>query len=384
MSAVLQIAASELRRRLRNRSALLMAVVGPLALATVFGLLVGGASDGASRIGVADADGSSTTGAIARGLLGAGGDDVAFVAVDPSEAERAVARDDVRAVLLLPAGLEASLATGAPARLEVVRAADAPISAAIALAVARSIEARARLVRLAAATASAAGASAPTLAADAQAATLPWALDEQALRGSEVSAPAYYGASMAILLLFFTVAYAPRSLLAERRDGTLDRILATPTRLAEVVVGKSLAVAVLAFGGFCTVWAVTSLAFGARWGAPAGVVVLIAATVLALAGVSMLVASLARTEQGADVAASVVTFTLALLGGSFVPPGQAPELLQRLALLTPNGWALRAFTDLSADAAGIADILLVLAILLALAAVAGGVGVVRLARQVRA
>ncbi|MEZ5234290.1 MAG: hypothetical protein R2749_16525 [Acidimicrobiales bacterium] len=54
----LTIAALDLRRRLRNRSAIITAVVGPLAMAIVFGLLVSGTSTVSFRIGVVDLDGS--------------------------------------------------------------------------------------------------------------------------------------------------------------------------------------------------------------------------------------------------------------------------------------------------------------------------------------
>jgi ABC-2 type transport system permease protein len=60
----------------------------------------------------------------------------------------------------------------------------------------------------------------------------------------------------------------------------------------------------------------------------------------------------ARTERQADGFASLLTFGLVLLGGNFVFIGGAPPLVRTLALLTPNGWALRALTDLAGGAAG--------------------------------
>ena len=123
------------------------------------------------------------------------------------------------------------------------------------------------------------------------------------------------------------------------------------------MAGKTLSVAVLGLAGFVTVWAVTALVFGARWGDPVAVGVVIVATVLAVGGVATLVASLARTDQQADAYTSAVTFVLALLGGNFVGPGAAPELLRQLSLLTPNGWSLSAFTDLSADAGSLGSVL---------------------------
>ena len=63
--------------------------------------------------------------------------------------------------------------------------------------------------------------------------------------GRELDAAAFYGASMSIVFLFFTISLAARSVLAERRDGTLARILATPARPGAVLAGKTLSVAAL-------------------------------------------------------------------------------------------------------------------------------------------
>ena len=98
------------------------------------------------------------------------------------------------------------------------------------------------------------------------------------------------------------------------------------------MAGKTLSVAALGLAGFVTVWAVTALGFGAGWGNPAAVVLVIVATVFAVGGVSILVASLARTEQQADAYTGAVTFVLALLGGNFVGPSRCPTSCGRSLL----------------------------------------------------
>jgi ABC-2 type transport system ATP-binding protein len=77
------VAATEIRRRIRNRSALLTAVVAPLAMAVVFGLLLGGTDSLSITIGVVDSDRSELTTGYVDGLLASNGDDspVEFVAV---------------------------------------------------------------------------------------------------------------------------------------------------------------------------------------------------------------------------------------------------------------------------------------------------------------
>ena len=80
----------------------------------------------------------------------------------------------------------------------------------------------------------------------------------------------------------------------------------------------------------------------------------------------------------------MITFILAILGGNFVSPGDLPDTLRRLALLTPNGWALRSFTDLSTGAADLGGIVPTLAVLGVIGVTTGGVALGLFRRVVRA
>ena len=53
----------------------------------------------------------------------------------------------------------------------------------------------------------------------------------------------------------------------------------------------------------------------------------------------------------------MVAFVLGIVGGSLVPLSELPPGLLRLTLLTPNGWALRGFAELSAGDGTVVDVL---------------------------
>jgi ABC-2 type transport system permease protein len=381
----LVVAGTDLRRRIRNRSALVTAFVGPLAMAVVFGLLIGGASSASFEIGIANADRSPVTRELMAGVL-AGGDSggVRFVRTSPALARERVDAERLDAAIVVPAGFGAAVERGRPADVTVLRRTDRLVSGQVAQSIASGLVAHVERVALALRVSAVRAGGAPdrSLAATVHDVPPPLSLADVSRGGHEVSAAAYFGAAMSILFLFFTVGFAARSILSERRDGTLGRVLATPTSPAAILAGKTLSVAALGLAGFVTVWAVTALAFGARWGDPLAVAVVIGATVLAVGGVSTLVTSLARTDQQADAYTAAVTFVLALLGGNFVGPGSAPDLLRTLSLLTPNGWALDAFTDLSADAATLGSVLTAVAVLLVVGLVTGAVGLRRMHRVV--
>jgi ABC-2 type transport system permease protein len=97
---------------------------------------------------------------------------------------------------------------------------------------------------------------------------------------------------------------------------------------------------------------VTGIVFGADWGHPLAAAALIVAVGLAVVALTALVIALSRTDRQADAMSSVVVFTLAILGGSFIQASELPPLMRTFALATPNGWALRGFVDLGTTTGG--------------------------------
>ena len=386
MSSTWVVAATAMRRRVRNRSALLTAVVAPLAMAVVFGLLLGGTDSLSITIGVVDADRSELTTSYVDGLLGADSDDspVSFVTVaDDATARRALDDADIDAAIVLPAGFGDQVASGAGSTIEVLRDPRREISGEIARSVAGRFADGITTRTLAAVTSIAVGASLPDAAVLAGLDETVDRLADDSPGGSPLDATAYFGVSMSILFLFFTISFAAQSLARERQTGILARLLATDVQPAAIVAGKVLAVSLLGLAGFATVWGVTSLAFGAEWGDPVTVIVTMVATVLAVGGVAMFVSGFARTPQQAESYTSAVAFVLALMGGNFIGPGQAPPLLDQLSRFTPNGQALRAFTAIATDGASITDIAGHLLALLAIAVGFGAVGLTRTRKAVQ-
>lgn len=368
--AALLVAGTDLRRRLRNRSFLVQGVVGPIALAGIISLAFGGSGGFEATIGVVDADGSPVARDFVSGVTGADMGDLRFERVESADAARAGVDDgDLGAAVVVPEGFAASLETGAPDDVVVLTSADRTISAEVARAVAAGLTDRANAARLGAAATVAAGGELPS-PDDLAAVELPVRVDATGT-GGDVSPAAYFGPGMGLLFLFLSVGVVARDLLADRRTRLLDRIRAGPVRDGAIVAGKGLSVLTIGTTSLLVIWAVTSLALGADWGDPAGVTLLIVASAVAVAGIAGLIAAVARSEQSAETLTTVVAFVFAMIGGAFIPPGSLPDALQRLSLLTPTGWALQGFADLSAGGGDVADVVPHVAALLAFGLVPG-------------
>jgi ABC-2 type transport system permease protein len=383
LRAALVVAVTDLRRRVRNRSFVIQALVGPIVLATIISLAFGGDDDFDATIGLVDADGSPASEGFVAGVVDADAGSLEFVEVDTAEEARDRVDDgDLGAAVVVPAGFTASLQTAEPGDLEVVTTSDRAVSAEVARAVASEFVDRANAARLAALTAAANG-TAPPSPGEMAAVELPVQVTTTGT-GGDASPAAYFGPAMGLLFLFLSVGAVARDLLADKRTGLLDRIRAGPVSDAAILAGKGLAVVVTCVASLLVIWLVTSLLLGADWGDPAAVALLVVAVSLTIGGVAGLVAGVARTDQSAETLASVVAFVFAMIGGAFVPPGALPDALQRLALLTPTGWALRGFADVSAGDANVAGIAPNLAALLVLAVAAGVIAARLLPRRLGA
>jgi ABC-2 type transport system permease protein len=410
LRATLLIAAKDLRQRVRDRSGLVIAFVAPFLLAAIIGLAFGG-DDGfrfTATYAVADDDRGPLATRFVDGVLADPGlaEAVTLRRVDAAEARELVDRGDADAALLIPAGFSASVRRGGSATITVLEAGASPVAGQVARSLAEAYAAQLAATGLSVRTAlDAAGRSPPDrpghppgvprtppatkaeanrLGRQAAGGQLPVRLADGGVGTREIKPANYFGPSMAIFFLFFTVSFGARSILSERRQGTLRRLLASAAPPGAVIAGKALAAFVLGTSSVLVMWLATSLGFGADWGDPVAVVALTVSSVLAAIGITAMVITLARTDEQADGYSSLVVFTLALLGGNFIYLAQLPDLLQRLSLLTPNGWALRGFVDLVADGGGLGSVAAPVAVTAAFGLATGAVALVRARRMVAA
>jgi len=193
----------------------------------------------------------------------------------------------------------------------------------------------------------------------------------------------YYAPSITVIFVFIGAGLGTRSLLLERSEGTLARLAAAPVRPTAVVIGKMLAIGLTALATILVAWGATSLVFGADWGSPQGVFLVSCAAALAVCAVATFLTSFARNEQEAYGVAMMGGLLLALLGGSLVPPGALPHLVQVLSLGTPNGWAAVAYGRLALEGEGTRSVLGPLLVLCAIALGFGLLAATRFRRMVQ-
>ena len=158
---------------------------------------------------------------------------------------------------------------------------------------------------------------------------------------------AYMVPSMAVLFLMFNVTSGGRSILAERDEGTLPRLLVAPTQVWQVLAGKMLGIYLTGLAQLGILISATSWLFGVSWGAPGALVGLLLVLVLAATGWGILLAAYARTPGQVSALGTMLALVFGAMAGNFVPRQAMPQWLQTISLISPNAWGLEGFAVLT-------------------------------------
>ena len=156
---------------------------------------------------------------------------------------------------------------------------------------------------------------------------------------------------LGIFPLFVMFLVTSVATLRERQSGTLERLMTTPIRRGDFVLGSALAFAVLAtlqalvLTGFA-VWVAGMDVQGQLW------LVIVVAVLDAVLGTALGLAasSLATTEFQAVQMMPVVILPQLFTGGLLMPRDQMPEFLEWISRVMPLTYGMEAQQELAAGA----------------------------------
>lgn len=160
-----------------------------------------------------------------------------------------------------------------------------------------------------------------------------------------VKAIQYYAAAMAVMFMVMTALNRAKDILQDRQDGTLARILTSPTSKATLIAGQVLGSVAILMAQFLILLIGTRLLYQVDWGSWPAALLLGSAFALAAAGIGTAAAALFRDPRAADAATGTVGMLFAALSGAMLPLYAFPDGLKLVARAIPNFWALQGFLD---------------------------------------
>ena len=152
----------------------------------------------------------------------------------------------------------------------------------------------------------------------------------------------------AVYFVFMMANGVAATLLQERQDGTLRRMMSAPITRNQILFGKMLA---RGFIGLIQ----TALLFGIgkftlhlslELADLPGVTIVALINIFAATGLGMLIATLGKTMEQIQGMTTMAMLTMGFLSGTLIPKQFLPEAIQKISYITPHAWTLNAYQDL--------------------------------------
>jgi ABC-2 type transport system permease protein len=164
----------------------------------------------------------------------------------------------------------------------------------------------------------------------------------------------------------------------ERQQGTLRRLLTTPSRKATFLLGTISGQVVMALVQMLLLVGFGVLVMKLNWGRePLALFVLLLCSALAAAAFGTTMGTFVKTEGQASGLSTMFGMVFALMGGCWYPLELFPPAIQNVVKILPTTWAMQGMLDLGLRGGGLIDILPEAGVLLGFATIFFIVGVMR-------
>ncbi len=164
----------------------------------------------------------------------------------------------------------------------------------------------------------------------------------------------------------------------ERQQGTLRRLLTTPTSKAVFLLGTISGQVVMALIQMSLLILFGMFALNLQWGnQPLALFVLLTCAALAGGAIGTTMGTFIKSESQASGLSIMAGMVMALLGGCWYPLELFPAAAQNIVKILPTTWAMQGLLDIVLRGGGLVDILPESAVLLGFAGMFFTIGVMR-------
>ena len=164
-------------------------------------------------------------------------------------------------------------------------------------------------------------------------------------------------AGTAIMMLLFSVRSIGSGMLEEKENGVLKKLLQSPITPFEILFGKMLTAVIVAIFQLSVMFVFSWLAFGLDifMNLPA-LIIMILTTAIACSAFGVLLASIVCSKKQADSLSTIIILFMSAIGGSMIPLYIMPAFMQDAAVISVNYWSIQGFYDIFWRETGVAGV----------------------------
>jgi ABC-2 type transport system permease protein len=371
MTHLLDITLKDLTQILRDRKVFMFLLIMPIGFTLLFGFAFGGSNNSAESdprppVGYLDQDGSTLSYELTSLLQESSV--IALVSdaeKTPADLQTAVAKGNLAAAVIVPAGYGESALAGKAEKLIIFtqnsNTATLTVQAEVAAALKRILNAThaARIVT-ANNPAQFDTAFAETLAAW-QNPPVRLRIRETGAIATEEEAPAnpmagftHTAPGMMIQFAIAGLLTAAQVLVAERKNRCLPRMLTTSVKQAQILLGHYLAIFVLIFAQFIVLLTFGQLFLQVNYlSQPLATLLIAFTTALCISALGLLIGVLAKSEEQAVAFSLIPMFIFSGLGGAWMPLEFTGPVFQAVGHASPVAWAMDGFKNITVRGFGL-------------------------------
>jgi len=167
-------------------------------------------------------------------------------------------------------------------------------------------------------------------------------------------------------------------MVTERKTRCMQRLLTTSVSRPQILMGHYLAMFTITFVQFLILIAFGQIFLKVDYlRQPLATLVMVITTALFIAGLGLLIGSLAKTDEQAIIFSLIPMFVFAGLGGAWVPLEVTGKTFQVIGHVTPVAWAMDGFKNIAARGLGLESIWIPAAALVGYAVLFSGLAIWR-------
>jgi ABC-2 type transport system permease protein len=154
----------------------------------------------------------------------------------------------------------------------------------------------------------------------------------------------YIFPGISIMCLLFIIEIFLREILSEREDGKLQRIMFSPIRTRELILGRIFSGWMMGILVYVIMVVFGILIFDINWGNYLYVFIFVSITCFWIASFFALLNSFFKNKNQAGSFTAPIILVFSAFGGSMVPLNQLPDVLNLASSLTINYWFIKGIT----------------------------------------
>jgi ABC-2 type transport system permease protein len=173
----------------------------------------------------------------------------------------------------------------------------------------------------------------------------------------------------AVMFVMFTIMIGAGEILEEKKTNTWGRLNMTPSKKAEIILGKVLGTFLRGWFQIAFLILFGSFVMGVSWGNSIfSTILVISAFLLCVTGIGMLLAAFVKTNAQLGAVSTIIIMSTTMVSGCWWPLELEPVFMQRLAVIFPQYWAMKGLTNTVVGNLGIQSVIMPVLVLSGMAA----------------